>query len=161
MKIKSFQMRITVYLLCTIFLSLTMMFHITHGEYFKAACDLIGTLLVAGVTGSIHHDLKKHLRSIPKSTVLPELRRQKIFRLFANHLLRLVGIPTRIPAGAINALWGGFNYQTKDGSPLDWPVYWVQLEGHPTTWIWRHIYEPTGTIPDSDGKWRQLKLPDP
>ncbi len=134
---------------------------IAFGLPVTAAVAAIATLVFGEKVMKGYIRLRHCTCLVPRNRIHQMLREQKIFRPLANHLLKVAGVPTKIPAGAINALVLGPGNQVKDGSPLDWIVSWVQLDGHPDKWIWRLTYHrPLGTIQDSNGEWKQLNLPE-
>ena len=100
--------------------------------------------------------LRHDVRALPKRYVHVMLRDQQLFRLLAHHLMKVAGVPARIPIGAMNALeLDGRTDHIRSGSPLDgWPVRWVELKGlNYLGWYWRRIDKPIVAMQSPDGTW--------
>ena len=114
----------------------------------------IFALAVAGHTITTFFRLNHRARILPRDRIHRILREQHIIRPLANHLLRAAGVPTKIPAGAMNALLLGDCNHVKDGSPLDWPVFWSQGESRvDDDWFWRRTNKPIAAVQLPDGTW--------
>ena len=125
-----------------------------YGLWVMTTGMAIAALLTAWLVVKDFIKLNHYARLLPKSRVHEVLREQKIFRPLANHLLRVADVPTRIPTGAMNALKLGDCAHTKDGSPLDWPVYWDSPDSYLDKWYyWRRTDKPIVAVQNPDGTW--------
>ncbi len=117
---------------------------------------IMGTfaLVIAIYTVKDFIRLRHYARILPRHRIHDEFRRQRIIRPLANHLLRVADVPTRIPAGAMNALLLGDSNHVKDGSPLDWPVFWDSPDLYlDKRYYWRRTDKPIVAVQNPDGTW--------
>ncbi len=117
---------------------------------------IMGTLalVVAGKMITTFFRLNHRARILPRYRIHQVLREQHIIRPLANHLMRVAGVPTRIPAGAMNALKIGDCHHTGDGSPLDWPVFWDSPNSYLDRYYsWRRTDKPIVAVQNPDGTW--------
>lgn len=149
---RNYQNRIAIYLACTIFMLTMTAIHAANSTYARAFCTCALALVSAWMTGVIILEFKEDVRRFPKDFLLHNLRSRWIFRPLANYALRMAGIPTRIPAGAMNALGLGSGDNVNDGSPLEWPVSW---NSHNSA-IWSRTDCQANAYYCIDGKWRNF-----
>ncbi|MEK7625166.1 MAG: hypothetical protein AAB467_02325 [Patescibacteria group bacterium] len=111
------------------------------------------TMVCGLMMGVIFHQLKLRACALPKSDIHRALRETKLFRPLANHLMKVAGVPTIIPAGAMNVMWLGHTVHTRDASPLDWPVYWYQPDPTEDVWHWRRTDLAVFAVQSPNGTW--------
>lgn len=125
--------------------------------YYVVLAQII-LMVLSQMAGNFFRDLISQARLLPKNKIHRLLREQRIFRPLANHLLKVAGVPTRIPFGAMNALELADDGHTRDGSPLDWPVFWDNPDPRFDEWFWRRTDKPIVAVQKPDGTWESQSV---